>query len=333
MALPSQIDSAAPLGSADPGDGGSELRALKQFMVDVWGITNATDITVAPFAMQTDGVTRMVTRMEEFKGEDIASSGFSVDTDGNFFDVTGTTTITSMGTVQAGTVIILQFDAVLQLTHNATSLILRYGVNYTTEAGDYLAFISLGSGNWKELFRSQRTGWHLIARSSVTSSTASVSFTSGIDSTYDLYKVEFTGIHPVTDGAHLEFHFTVSGTKQADATDYELNSVRGVSDAAGWEGNTESIGTSTVLTLSNLGGVDDTEFGAGTIYFSEPDATSNKRFWFKGAEQTSEAGATSYFLSMGGALNGTQAAVDGVFLEMSTGNIEKGEFAIYGLVK
>ncbi|WP_197728972.1 hypothetical protein [Rhizobium ruizarguesonis] len=64
--------------------------------------------------------------------------------------ITGTTTITSFGTVAAGTVRNVVFSGALTLTHNATSLILpNAGANILTAAGDSLRAISLGSGNWR----------------------------------------------------------------------------------------------------------------------------------------------------------------------------------------
>ena len=84
------------------------------------------------------------------QGANIASGSFAIGTDGNYFHVTGTTTITALGTLQAGTVVRLVFDGALQITHNATSLILLSGANYSTTAGDVIEFTSEGSGNWRE---------------------------------------------------------------------------------------------------------------------------------------------------------------------------------------
>jgi hypothetical protein len=67
---------------------------------------------------------------------------------GNYVSVTGTTTITSLGTIQTGTRRVVRFAGALTLTHNATSLILPGGANIVTEAGDVGVFVSLGSGNW-----------------------------------------------------------------------------------------------------------------------------------------------------------------------------------------
>ena len=89
-----------------------------------------------------------------FKGADIASAAtLTPGTDGNYFHVTGTVGITTIASLQAGAVMEFEFDAALTITHNATSLILQGGVNLTTAAGDIVAFISEGAGNWRELFR------------------------------------------------------------------------------------------------------------------------------------------------------------------------------------
>jgi len=65
-----------------------------------------------------------------------------------FVTVTGTTTITGLGTVSAGIEKVLIFSGALTLTHNGTSLILPGGQNIVTVANDTAEFLSLGSGNW-----------------------------------------------------------------------------------------------------------------------------------------------------------------------------------------
>jgi hypothetical protein len=92
-----------------------------------------------------------ILRTTNAKGADIASA---TTTDigaatGEFVDVTGTTTITGLGTIAAGIKRTVRFTGALTLTHNATSLILPGSANITTANGDVAQFISLGSGNWK----------------------------------------------------------------------------------------------------------------------------------------------------------------------------------------
>ena len=62
--------------------------------------------------------------------------------------ISGTTTITGMGTIAAGATRTVRFLGALVLTHNATSLILPGGASITTALNDTAEFLSLGSGNW-----------------------------------------------------------------------------------------------------------------------------------------------------------------------------------------
>lgn len=91
-----------------------------------------------------------ILRATNAKGADIASA---TTTDigaatGEFVDVTGTTTITGLGTIASGIRRVVRFTGALTLTYNATSLILPGSSNITTANGDIAMFRSLGSGNW-----------------------------------------------------------------------------------------------------------------------------------------------------------------------------------------
>ena len=90
------------------------------------------------------------TQLRQAKGADVASANaLTLGTDGNYFDITGTTSITSIGTLGVGTIVTLHFDAALTLTHHATDLILPGGANITTAAGDEFTFIEYATGDWR----------------------------------------------------------------------------------------------------------------------------------------------------------------------------------------
>lgn len=76
----------------------------------------------------------------------------------NSIDISGTTTITGLGTIASGACRRVRFTGVLTLTHNATSLILPGTANITTAANDTAVFISLGGGNWFCLSYSRASG-------------------------------------------------------------------------------------------------------------------------------------------------------------------------------
>lgn len=107
--------------------------------------TDAIDLT--GFLMLTGG------QMQGQIDETAVSIASAATTDigsaaGNVINITGTTTITALGTAQAGARRHIRFAGILTLTHNVTSLILPGSANITTAVGDTALMISLGGGNW-----------------------------------------------------------------------------------------------------------------------------------------------------------------------------------------
>lgn len=83
------------------------------------------------------------------KGNDISSSSPNLAlSNGNYFVVTGTSTITSFGTIQAGSMRYMTFASALTIT-NSSNMILPGGVDLKTNPGDSALFVSLGGGVWR----------------------------------------------------------------------------------------------------------------------------------------------------------------------------------------
>ncbi len=96
------------------------------------------------------------------KGADIASaSPLVIGSDGNYFDVTGTTGFAAM-TVPAGMLFMLQFDGALTLTHHATNLNLPGGANITTAAGDRLICFATAANTVHVLSFTRATSSHKV---------------------------------------------------------------------------------------------------------------------------------------------------------------------------
>ena len=94
------------------------------------------------------------------KGSDIASgAALGLGIDGNCFDITGTSAITSIGAIGVGTQVILHFDGVLTFTHHATDLILpNNGSDITTAAGDHAFMVEYSPGKWRCAFYARADG-------------------------------------------------------------------------------------------------------------------------------------------------------------------------------
>lgn len=87
------------------------------------------------------------------KGADVASAtSISLGTDGNVFDITGTTNIQTITAKQAGSVVVLHFDGALTLVDDTGNLELQ-GSNLTVAAEDEV------------ILKSDGTNWHLVATS------------------------------------------------------------------------------------------------------------------------------------------------------------------------
>ena len=141
------------------------------------------DLATIAQAMQFNGATTVAALMSfssvacnMAKGSDIASAtttdiGAAV---GNYVHVTGTTTITGLGTIQAGTWRLVRFTGALTFTHNGTSLILPTAANITTAADDHALMISLGSGNWICANYARKSGIPLVAFTAATAPAGTV---------------------------------------------------------------------------------------------------------------------------------------------------------------
>lgn len=103
-----------------------------------------------------------ISRLDDLtlQGTDIASAATTniATATGRNVNITGTTTITALGTAAAGVERVTRFTGSLTLTHNATSMILLSGANIVTVADDECGWKSLGSGNWVMQWYSRKDG-------------------------------------------------------------------------------------------------------------------------------------------------------------------------------
>jgi len=82
-------------------------------------------------------------------GDISSAAALPVTANYNYYDVTGSTTITSIDSVYVGAIIKLHFDSALTLTNHTTNLILPGGANITTASGDEAEFIEYATGQWR----------------------------------------------------------------------------------------------------------------------------------------------------------------------------------------
>lgn len=168
-------------------------------------------------------------RIDFDKGADIASAS---TTDigaatGNSVTITGTTTITGLGTIAAGAWRLVTFAGALILTHNPTSLILPGGANITTVAGDMMWAESLGSGNWRVAFFPANGSSVVppITRETEQATTSGTAFDfTGISSTAKRITIMFEGVS--LNGAIDDMLVQIGDSGGIEATGYVSTAVR-----------------------------------------------------------------------------------------------------------
>lgn len=157
--------------------------------LEQWDETNANNSDIggtniaegcAPSGIN-NAIREEMAQIAAWLGDDTLASAATTDlgsVPGRYVAVTGTTTITSFGTIKAGTVKYVKFSGALTLTHNSTSLILPGAANIITAAGDIAILASEGSGNWRCLAYMRAGGGPqtYVLRALVGTSTSTIEF-------------------------------------------------------------------------------------------------------------------------------------------------------------
>ena len=167
----------------------------------------------------------------------------------------------------------------------------------------------------------------LVQETTVSSSTASVTLT-GIDSTYDVYKVVLNKVSVDTDNSHLRFRVTVSGspdtTSNYDIAVVKLRTDTSFSDTAS---QNENYGRGSAS--SNGTGISE---NSELIIYLFNFANANE-YSFLTYEEVQLTYHPTLFGSQGGAVHTVAQACDGIQFYHNNGNINGGTFKLYGLKK
>lgn len=262
-------------------------------------------------------------RFDGSKSADIASSG---TTDigaatGQYVVVTGTTTITSLGTVHAGVWRQVRFSGALTLTYNATSLILPGGIDITTTAGDTATFISLGSGNWictsylPSSGRSLRETWEYDVSSRVTNQ-AEIPFT-GIPSWVNNIRLMWS-VQPLTNNIEMFAQtYGADGILDNGGTDYRVTLQGILSPAA-----TASLGASHAyagITLGGSVGTNSTNLHTGWLEAHDIQAAVNTQFNGQSAYLLQDSSGWASYAVWG--LRAEADRITGIRLVAGSGNL------------
>jgi hypothetical protein len=175
-------------------------------------------------------------------------------------------------------------------------------------------------------------GLNLISTQTASSS-STLDFTSGIDSTYKEYIFKFINIHPATDGANFQVNFRDGGSDyDATKTTTFFNAFHNESDTdtgLNYFAANDLAQSTSFQNISLAVGADNDQSTSGNLNLFEPSNTTFvKHFISQFNSYESTDFSTNYFVA--GYCNVT-AAIDGVQFKFSSGNIDSGVIKLYGV--
>ena len=166
------------------------------------------------------------------------------------------------------------------------------------------------------------------------SSSSTISFTSGIDSTYKEYIFKFINIHP-GHSSYTDFLFNMSADS---GSNYNVTKTTTYFSAISFEnGSYADIEYSTALdtaqgtgfqTLTDNTGNDNDQCLSGTLHLFDPSSTTFVKHFKSRISNAENQSAIDTFVAGYG---NTTSAVDAVQFKFLSGNIDSGTIKLYGV--
>ena len=165
------------------------------------------------------------------------------------------------------------------------------------------------------------------------SNSASVSFTSGIDSTYDEYAFYFVDINPATDVQKLTFQTSTDGGSSY-AVNLTSSSFRATHTEGGADGELQydtgnDIANSTSFCpLSGTIGNGADECAAGELHLFSPSSTTRVKHWTSTFNLVEASNASVHQFNSG--YFNTTSAINAIQFKMGSGNFD-GNIYMFGV--
>ena len=210
-------------------------------------------------------------------------------------------------------------------------------VNASTAISGTIAANSVANAtvaNISSLPASIPTGALTLLSTQTASSSASLSFTSGIDSTYDSYVFKFIDIHPQTDNVNFQFNLSTDGGSNYNVTKTTTCFRAGHNEADTDSGLEYATGSDLAQSTSyqNLNeqvGADGDQSLSGTLQLFNPSSTTYVKHFisvvnsYRYNNQTQQAFVAGY--------GNTTSAINAIQFKMSSGNLDAGTIKMYGI--
>jgi len=197
-----------------------------------------------------------------------------------------------------------------------------------------MAFISSGTTILDNGAFSVGLGNQILLSTQTASASASISFTSGIDSTYDIYQFEFISMHPATNDVQFQFNLSTDG-----GSNYNVTKTTTYFNAYHNEGDTVTslaydpsydIAQGTGFQTLSLGTGNDTdESTSGILQLFNPSSTTYVKHFISNTNNYQHNNYTINNYAAG--YGNTTSAINAIQFKFDSGNIDAGTIKMYGI--
>jgi len=166
------------------------------------------------------------------------------------------------------------------------------------------------------------------------SSSASLSFTSGIDSTYKEYIFYFIDMHPASDSVNFTFNMSIDSGSNYNVTKtttfFDGRVSESGSDAGIAYSSSRDLAQSTDFQmLARELGNDNDQATSGFLHLFNPSSSVFVKHFISKLNSAYSGNYTMQHYVAG--YGNTTSAVDAVQFKMSSGNIDSGQILLFGL--
>jgi hypothetical protein len=166
------------------------------------------------------------------------------------------------------------------------------------------------------------------------SASASIEFTSGIDSTYKEYVFYFNNIHASSDAVNFQFNMSTDGGSNYNVTKtstyfYASHDESGGSAQVSYNDNNDLAQSTGYQTLFEECGSDNDQSGSGYLHLFNPSSTTFVKHFIARCSNYHRANLENDDYSAG--YGNTTSAVNAIKFQMSSGNIDDGQILLFGV--
>lgn len=173
-----------------------------------------------------------------------------------------------------------------------------------------------------------------LISSQTASASASISFTTGLDSTYKAYKFVFVNINPATDNSNFSFNFSTDSGSNYNVTKtstyfYAFHREADDNDGLSYDTGRDLAQSTSFQFLTDDAGNDADQSQSGSLIIFNPSSTTYVKHFIANMQYSlgGDASFNSYIAGYGN----TTSAINAIRFQQDVGNITAGKIYLYGI--